>query len=271
MINLILILVLLIFIYLNIKLTNNETFDTYTADSIDTITKNECYVIVESILSYLSKKYNKNLVAGNIDRAEKIYSKNSLNYIINIFIYNPLRYTNKKINFNITLENNKIIINSIRNGISREILDEERGGVDSRGSIIYKPKINMDSVKPIDDQKNNFVNLQYKDFSNKNEDINNIKDRTNWILDKNAIKHKNDSVFPNKIIANVWDSKGLQLSLNSNGVENGSHHGVHKFSKIPNFHISNFTLNNDSYQWLFDQAQDSASRPIGITGARGTS
>ena len=279
MINLILILVLLIFIYLNVKLTNNEKFDTYSVDVIDTITKQECYTIVEIILDYLNKKYNKNLVAGNIDRAEKTYSENGLenrlDYKINIFIYNPQRYTNKKINFNVTLEDNKLIINSIRNGISREILEEERGGVDSRGSVIYKPKVNMDSVKPVDKQENNFVNIKFKEMSDKNESINNMKNRTSWILDKDAqeFEDNNTNVFPSKVVANVWDDKGIQLTLNNKckGVQNGTHHGVHKFRKIPNFHVSNFTLNDDSYHWLFDQAQDSASRPIGVTGARGSS
>ena len=275
MINLILILVLLIFIYLNVKLTNNEKFDTYSVDVIDTITKQECYMIVETILEYLNKKYNKNLVAGNIDRAEKTYGENRLDYKINIFIYNPQRYTNKKINFNVTLEDNKLIINSIRNGISREILEEERGGVDSRGSVIYKPRINMDSVKPVDKQKNNFVNIQYKELSDKNESINNIKNRTSWILDKDAqeFEDNNTCVFPSKVVANVWDDKGIQLTLNNKCSDSnmGTHHGVHKFRKIPNFHVSNFTLNDDNYHWLFDQAQDSASRPIGVTGARGSS
>ena len=38
---------------------------------------------------------------------------------------------------------------------------------------------------------------------------------------------------------------------------------------IPKFVISNYTEKNDLYNWLFNPAQDSASRPVGITGARG--
>ena len=100
MINLILILVLLIFIYLNVKLTDNEKFDTYSVDVIDTITKQECYMIVETILEYLNKKYNKNLVAGNIDRAEKTYGENRLDYKINIFIIIDIPYFGPQTFFN---------------------------------------------------------------------------------------------------------------------------------------------------------------------------
>ena len=37
----------------------------------------------------------------------------------------------------------------------------------------------------------------------------------------------------------------------------------------PNFIKSNYTEKHELYDWLFNPASDSASRPIGVTGARG--
>ena len=53
----------------------------------------------------------------------------------------------------------------------------------------------------------------------------------------------------------------------------GINHSSHNFKNIPNFIISNYAIEDDSdiYHWLFDPAQDSASRPIGVTGATGSS
>ena len=40
---------------------------------------------------------------------------------------------------------------------------------------------------------------------------------------------------------------------------------------VPNLYPGMFSDKEGSYHWMFDHASDSASRPVGVTGARGSS
>ena len=240
----------------------------FTKDTIDNVTREECYLIVNFILNYLNNKYNKRLVAGNIDRIEKTLIKNGTNYKINMFINNQNKFSYKKIMFDVTTIKNKIIVNSIQNGISHGgFLSEEREPISSRGSLVYKPKINIDKVKPNNDTPtfplSNNLKIKYSRESNKDEDMFSIKDRHNWILDKDAIKHKDEAGYPQNLTSYVWDKNGVEYVYKTDdGI--GQNNSYQKMNRVPNFIVSNFVLDDTDYQWLFDKAQDSASRPIGV-------
>ena len=266
MIPLVIVLLLLIIIYLNI-LFKKENFNIFTTDTIDNVTREECYIIVNFILNFLNKKYNKRLVAGNIDRIEKTLTKNGTNYKISMFINNQTKFSYKKIMFDVTTIKNKIIVNSIKNGVSREILVEEREPISGRGSLVYKPTINIDKVKPNNDSPtfplSNNLKIKYSKESNKDEDMFSIKDRHSWILDKDAIKHKDEAGYPQNLTSYVWDKNGVEYVYKTpDGI--GQNNSYKKMDRVPNFIVSNFVLDDTDYQWLFDKAQDSASRPIGV-------
>ena len=233
------------FLYLKVQ---NEYFNSVPVDTIDSVSKHECYLIIDTILYYINKKFNKKLLRGNLDRVEKTVDTNKLNYKINVFIYNTEKDTNKKVCFDIDYNNKYIILNSIKNGYSREILNIERDAVPERGSIVFKPRINMDNVNKNNDTKNNFsyVSLNETPFK--------MVNRTKPILDKESQQNDNKrDVFNYDNRITIWDNFGVPIESEDDRV----------LRNVPNFIVSNFTAKNDLYHWLFDPAQDSASRPIG--------
>ena len=233
------------FLYLKVQ---NEYFNSVPVDTIDSVSKHECYLIIDTILDNINTKYNKNLVRDNLDRVEKTVDTNKLNYKINVFIYNTEKDTNKKVCFDIDYNNKYIILNSIKNGYSREILNIERDAVPERGSIVFKPRINMDNVNKNNDTKNNFsyVSLNETPFK--------MVNRTKPILDKESQQNDNKrDVFNYDNRITIWDNFGVPIESEDDRV----------LRNVPNFIVSNFTAKNDLYHWLFDPAQDSASRPIG--------
>lgn len=245
-------ILILIFLYLKCE---NEKFISYSVDTLDSVTKHECYLIIDTILDDINTKYKKRLVRGEIERVEKTFvNKNTLNYKINIFIYNLDKHTNQKILFDITYDSETIVINSINNGISRDILNIERDAIPERGSILYKPKVNMDLVQKNNDLKNNHTIVDFAETRDKHQN------RTKWILDNDAL------LFDNKKAVDV--SSNIKLQWDCFGIPTNDKESK-QLRNIPNFVISNYTEKNDLYNWLFDPSRDSASRPIGITGASG--
>jgi len=222
---LILILIIL-FLYLKVQ---NEYFNSVPVDTIDSVSKHECYLIIDTILDNINTKYNKNLVRGNLDRVEKTVDTNKLNYKINVFIYNTDKDTNKKVCFDVDYDNKQIILNSIKNGDSIEVL-------------------NIESVNKNNELKNNFSYVSFKETPYK------MVTRTNDILDTESQQYDNKREvfnYDNRIA--LWDPFGVPIESEDDRV----------LRNVPNFIVSNFTAKNDLYHWLFDPAQDSASRPIG--------
>jgi len=241
---LILILIIL-FLYLKVQ---NEYFNSVPVDTIDSVSKHECYLIIDTILDNINTKYNKNLVRGNLDRVEKTVDTNKLNYKINVFIYNTDKDTNKKVCFDVDYDNKQIILNSIKNGDSIEVLNIERDAIPERGSIVFKPRVNMDTVNKNNELKNNFSYVSFKETPYK------MVTRTNDILDTESQQYDNKREvfnYDNRIA--LWDPFGVPIESEDDRV----------LRNVPNFIVSNFTAKNDLYHWLFDPAQDSASRPIG--------
>jgi len=231
------------FLYLKIK-NDIEKYQSMSVNTIDSVTKYECHLLIDTLLLYINSTYNKQLVRGEIDRVEKTINEDSINYKINIFIYNAKKYTTKKIMFDISYNNNNIIINNISDGISRDILVEERNAYASRGSVLFKPRVNIDNVEPNSTLKNNHSNINY------NSTVKPQDDKNKWILPIDAPVIE---LPKNKPL--LWDSFGISND-NSKKCQD-------KSLIQPKFIVSNFTQRNDVYDWLFDPAQDSSSRPIG--------
>jgi hypothetical protein len=247
---------ILIIIFLYLKSTH-EQFVSIPVDTIDSVSKQECQLLVDSVLANINNKFKKNFVRGNLDRVEKTFdeSNDSINYKINVFIYNPDKDINRKLLFDITFNDKHIILNGIKNGVSREVLGIERDAVDSRGSIVYKPKVNIEKVKKNTDRKNNYSLV---DFENTHDNISNNVDRTSWILNSDAEMYDNEN--------NVIKSEYVKIDWDCFGVPTNESRVIRR---TPHFIKSNYTEKNELYDWLFNPATDSASRPIGISGARG--
>ena len=250
----------LIIIVLYLK-KHNELFISEPEDTLNSVTKEEVNLIIDSLLKDINGKYGKNLVRGNIDRIEKELEDDKIHYKINIFIYNKDKDTNKKVLFDVTFDGTYILVNSIKPGASREILNIERDAIPGRGSIIYKPKVDITKVKKYMPLKNNSSPVDFEETPNK------LVDRNSWILPNDFISHQTNA-FPNKMVKHEWDCFGVS-KVSSRGC--GLNHSSHKFKVNPKFIISNFQINDDGdfYHWLFDLGQDSASRPVGVTGSTG--
>jgi hypothetical protein len=248
------IIISLILLYIIYKLVFKEKFTSYY-NNIDITLNDEVNIIINKILDDINIKFNIKLIMGHIDRVEKTIEENGTNYNINVFIYNTQKFITKKINFDITINNNNIILNNIKIGDSRKILIEERGGIASRGSIVYKPLVDMNSVRKYNTTILDYTNVEFKETENKNVD------RTKTILPNNDI---NKVLYPIKIINNIWDCFGVsKISKVSKD------HAVSKTNIAPKLYINNYTGESKKYHFLFDPSQDSSSRPIGVTGARG--
>lgn len=263
MIVLITILIFLILIYLNIFLTK-EKFIEYSGDTIDSVTMEESILLVTKVLFYINKKYNKKLAIGNIDRVEKTITKKEINYKINIFIYNIEASTNKKVLFDISIKNNKIIINSVNNGMSRLISNSQRGGESSRSLVNFKSLFDYDDVKPYSDNITTQHNVQIKNIkeTNKEETMDSIKDRHSWILDKEAKDQQHSNKFLTDFTTYDWDKYGVEYVIPSIKKKDkyvntpGLNHSFQKINNIPNFIVSNFVLDDTSYEWMFDVSRD---------------
>ena len=237
--------------------TQHEKFVSIPVDTIDSVSKQECHLLIDSVLNNINNKFKKNFVRGNLDRVEKTFNESNdlINYKINVFIYNPDKDVNRKILFDISFNDKHIILNSIKNGVSREVLSIERDAVDSRGSIVFKPKVDISKVKKYSDRKNNFSLVDFEDTYDKH---NGPTNRTSWILTPDAEMYDNENnVIKSEYVKIDWDCFGIPT--NESRV----------IRKTPRFIKSNYTEKHELYDWLFNPASDSGSRPVGVTGSRG--
>ena len=264
---LVLLLFLLIFIFALFYVSKGtESFTSYSIDAMDNKLKYEVEELLKKVVDDINKKHNKNLLVGNIDRVEKTHNDNSINYIINVFIYNIKNFTNinRKVTFDIDVTDNEIIINSITKGFSRDIINFQRGGLSTRGSTLYKPNVNISKIKANENLSLEFSNVKYGETPNK------MVNRNSWILPLDIPENK--LLIPSRKIIHVWGCDGVEATTDTIRKIPILNHGMRPLNNIPDFIKYNFESKNNTSKnsWLFDLASDSASRPIGITGASGS-
>lgn len=264
---LVLLLLLLLFIFtIVIIYKNKEDFNSYSIDAMDTKLKYEVEALLKIVVNDINKKHNKNILIGNIDRVEKTQKDNHINYIINVFIYNKKNFTNinRKVTFDIDVTDNEIIINSITNGFSRNIINFQRGGISSRGSTLYKPNIDIYNIRANENKSLEFSDVKYGETPNK------MVNRNSWILPIDIPKHK--LIIPTRKIIHAWGCDSVEVTTDNIKQIPILNHGMRPLNNIPDFIKYNFESKShkSNNSWLFDLASDSASRPIGITGSSGT-
>ena len=264
---LVLLLLLLLFIFtLVVIYKKKEYFNSYSIDAIDDKLKYEVESLLKIVVDDINKTHNKNLLIGNIDRVEKTHNDKYINYMINVFIYNKKNFTNinKKVTFDIDVTDKEIIINSIMNGFSRNIINFQRGGVSTRGSTLYKPNIDIYKIRANETKSLEFTDVKYDETPNK------MVNRNAWILPIDIPKHK--LIIPTRKIIHAWGCDSVEVTSDTIKKIPILNHGMRPLNNIPDFIKYNFEskTHNSNNSWLFDLASDSASRPIGISGASGT-
>lgn len=263
----ILLIILVIFILIVVSIINSkEDFTSYSIDAIEPDLKNEVEELLNLVIQDINKKYNKKLILGNIDRVEKTNKDNMVNYKINVFVYNKTGFTNinKKITFDIDVDEKNIVVNKIVNGSSLDISNAQRGGISTRGSTLYKPESDVNNLLGIEQT---ILDSREVDFI---ETKNKMVDRNKWILPPEV--NKKDYTIPTRKILHEWDVYGVERTSDSLKDIPILNHGMSPLTSVPVFSKYNFeSKETDSPNfWLFDLAADSASRPIGVGTATGT-
>jgi len=259
-----LIIVLVVCVLLLVR--NKEQFISYGIDAMEPNLKQEVEDILNLVVADINKNYNKELYVGSIDRVEKTILDEGINYVINVFIYNKRNFTNtnRKVTFDIDLNDSEIIVNKITRGFSRDIPQVQRGGIASRGDTLYKPPTNVSNLQTNESRVFDFSEVNYTETKNK------MVDRNSWIMPKELTK--TNLIIPSRKILHVWDCSGVEVTSDNINDTPILNHGMKPMNNIPNFIKFNFETKQEesNNSWLFDLASDSSSRPIGVTGSSGT-
>lgn len=245
---LVLLIFVLIFIFAVFYVNNNqENFESYSIDAMDSELKYEVEELLKKIVDDINKKHNKNLLVGNIDRVEKTQKENSINYVINVFIYNKKNFTstNRKVTFDIDVNDKEIIINSITKGFSRDIINFQRGGLSARGSTLYKPKVDILKIRGNENNPLEYSKVEYGETPNK------MVDRNSWILPLDIPENK--LLIPSRKLIHVWDCSGVEVTSDTIEKVPILNHGMKPLNNIPDFIKYNFeSKGSDNSHWLFD-------------------
>jgi len=241
-------LIVLILILSLIFFKNKEQFVSYGIDAIEPGLKQEVELILNLVIDDINRNYNKKLYVGSIDRVEKTMNESSINYVINVFIYNKRNFTNtnRKVTFDIDINDSEIIVNKIQRGFSRDIPNVQRGGQSTRGSTLYKPKSDVSKLDGTESSKLEFTDVKFTETPKK------MVDRKSWILPKEW--NNNNLVIPSRKIIHVWDCNGVEVT--SDNMQNTPilNHGMRPLNNVPNFVNYNFENkeNDSNNHWLFD-------------------
>lgn len=258
-----LISIILVLIIVIVLMKFKDHFHNYTKDTIS----KESYInhVIDAILFDLNGRYNTNFSFSSI---EEIHTYGD-QYVVVVFLHELDYDLSLKVEFDLNIDKKgNIIINKITKLNTNVPLD--RSLDNGRGSLVYKTNLGKYLG-------HNDTNLEYDNFPVE-ETKNKMKNRTQWLFDdktKEIIKNRSKQ-FPCKISKSKWDQDGIEeveivdnnLGENENNI--GVYYGTSQPNLVPTFNPTIFVRNEDQYKWLFDVASDSASRPVGITGARGT-
>ena len=89
--------------------------------------------------------------------------------------------------------------------------------------------------------------------------------------EEDELRGRNYTSFPSRKVAVIWNCYGISNAENVESGREGLYHGRVTPKIYPTFHPSQFVKHDDENDWLFDLKADSSSRPVGVTGARGSS
>ena len=147
----------------------------------------------------------------------------------------------------------------------------ERVPYSERGSTLYKPKskkkpVSSNSVTGLDYSK---VDKKIKVDSKKKAIDPLLRSRTILPTEAEYLEKINYRPFPCRKIDVVWDQKACSPIECANPNTIGEYHGRVQGKIFPNFNPTLFNGDSKDNHWLFDLGADSASRPVGVTGARG--
>ena len=279
--------VILIIIFLSYKLVFKEHFTNikeidiedgviYYDHTIEPEEKDLVKYLVTLIVEDINNKNKsgKKLEVGKLERLiKKKISDNETEYSVRYFIYNDKDSTNKKYLFDITLntDTNELKVNAIKGGPSAHPVIE-RQNLSERGATLFKPK---EQIEPNPNDNTNidlgFNILSKEEQSTDTHYVDNPKDMNKNInLDKaNEIQNSGHRQFPSRQAYFEWDTFGISTVEPPKTCMDGILHGNCQLNIVASYNPTLFTGTDEEYEWLFDLASDSASRPVGITGARG--
>jgi hypothetical protein len=268
-----------IFIIFNKELfTNNNNKDKSEPElqTMHTLTNDEVEFVkflVQNILEKLNQKYARNLSLGSLEEVEKSKSQSfeNTNYKVTLFINNNKKFNTQKYVFKFVLsDSGTILVTDIKIAGSLNYV-MEKVPISERDSTLYKPESNL-PPKASDSQ----TDLLYKTVNKEiTKDTNNKAidplERNKTILPKEAeyLKNINYRPFPARKIDFIWDKKACSPIECPNKDTKGEFHGRVQGKIYPNYNPTIFLGDSVESDWLFDVGADSASRPIGVTGARG--
>ena len=178
-----------------------------------------------------------------------------------------------KYKFNFVLTNKAVIL--VRDIERADSVNKvlEYVPISERNSTLYKPK-----SKAVPDSSNSMTNLEFKELSycEKKKECKESRpvdplERNKTILPTEAeyLKEINYRPFPARKIDVVWDKKSCSPIECENNDTKGEYHGRVQAKVFPNYNPTLFNGDSKDNHWLFDLGADSASRPVGVTGARG--
>ena len=238
-----------------------EPFDVKLTKS--TIPSNTHFLkLIEYVLNDINNKYNLHYVPGVIERVKfdnfDVNGIKATNYNFIVFVYETKYFITRKIELDIIVynkeENHIIEVNFINQAGSLDPL-LERQTCDGRYSNLHKTSLG--DVYYNHDSKLEYTNINLPETKNK------MVKRNNEILPPDALKALSKLNNTNNFNKS-WNKDGVYIDLDESYKKN-------KILKEPFYNPTLFMPNEDSYSWLFDRASDSESRPVGITGARGSS
>ena len=258
-----LISIIIVLIIVIVLMKFKDHFHNYTKDTLP----HDSYMnhVIDAILFDLNGRYNTNFGFSSIENIHFLDDR----YIVVVFLHELDYDISLKVEFDLNIDKSgNIVINKIKKLDAN--LPMNRSLDNGRGSLVYKTNLGKYLG-------HNDTNLEYDVFPLE-ETKNKMKNRTQWLFDdktKEIIKNKSKQ-FPCKISKSRWDQDGIDEveivdnNLGENENDIGVYYGTSQPNIVPTFNPTIFVRNEDQYQWLFDVTSDAASRPIGITGARGT-
>jgi len=249
-----------------------ERFTTLTSDTIDSSKLDFIKYLVNQIIESLNNRYSKSLELGVFERMETDQLENGdTHYNVKYYINNRNTYSNRKYTFDFVFneKNGTIVVNSIKGGYSVNNL-LERSPISERGSTLYKPK---ELVSP--KANPNTTELEHNSFQPLSENETKVplleKAKALVYKEEAELSERNYTPFPSRKVSVIWNCYGISNSENADSGREGLYHGRVTPKIYPTFHPSQFVKHDDEYDWLFDLKSDSSSRPVGVTGSRGSS